>query len=128
MPFASFTSCFTVSNRRSDNGFTSLHPSFNIAVSGNDPTQTHKLLQDLKSHFAIKQFDHVSLFLGIQINRTTAGFFLTQGHYAFKLLQEAGIANCKAAPTPITPASKHAATNSKPFPDAYLYRRLAGSL
>ncbi|PKU73841.1 Retrovirus-related Pol polyprotein from transposon TNT 1-94 [Dendrobium catenatum] len=99
-----------------------------ILVTGNNPTHIHNLLQDLKSQFAIKQFDQISLFLGIQITRTTAGFFLTQGHYASKLLQEAGMANCKAAPTPITPTSKHAAINSKPFSDAYLYRRLAGSL
>ncbi|PKU65059.1 uncharacterized protein LOC110111181 [Dendrobium catenatum] len=99
-----------------------------ILVTGNDPAQIQLLLQDLHSHFALKQLGQISLFLGIQVTRTANGFFLNQGHYAQKLIQDAGLTDCKAAPTPITPASKHSPADSPPFRDAYLYRRLAGSL
>ncbi|PKU64958.1 Retrovirus-related Pol polyprotein from transposon TNT 1-94 [Dendrobium catenatum] len=99
-----------------------------ILVTGNDPAQIQSLLQDLHSNFALKQLGQISLFLGIQVTRTTNGFFLNQGHYAQKIIQDAGLTDCKAAPTPITPSSKNPPADSPPFRDAYLYRRLAGSL
>ncbi|PKU66220.1 Retrovirus-related Pol polyprotein from transposon TNT 1-94 [Dendrobium catenatum] len=99
-----------------------------ILVTGNNPAQIQLLLRDLHSQFALKQLGQISLFLGIQVTRTTDGFFLNQGHYAQKIIQDAGLTECKAAPTPITPASKHSPTDSPPLHDAYLYRRLAGSL
>ncbi|PKU87871.1 Retrovirus-related Pol polyprotein from transposon TNT 1-94 [Dendrobium catenatum] len=99
-----------------------------ILVTGNDPSQIQQLLQHLHTEFALKQLGQISLFLGIQVIRTNNGFFLSQAHYAQQLLQEVGLSNCKPAPTPITPASKHQTDNTKPFPDVTLYHRLAGSL
>ncbi|XP_020700446.2 uncharacterized protein LOC110112530 [Dendrobium catenatum] len=95
---------------------------------GNDPVTIQNLLQQLRSQFALKQLGNISLFLGIQVIQSTTGYFLSQKHYATKLLLEAGFENSKPAPTPIAPASKKIGQHTQPFHDPTLYRRLAGSL
>ncbi|PKU59636.1 Retrovirus-related Pol polyprotein from transposon TNT 1-94 [Dendrobium catenatum] len=97
-------------------------------VTGNDPVAIQNLLQQLQSQFALKQLGNISLFLGIQVIQSTSGYFLSQKHYATKLLNDAGYANCKPAPTPMAPESKKSTSSTQPFHDPPLYRRLAGSL
>ncbi|PKU78648.1 Retrovirus-related Pol polyprotein from transposon TNT 1-94 [Dendrobium catenatum] len=99
-----------------------------ILITGNDHAALTELLSTLHKHFALKQLSQLSLFLGIQIIRQPTGLFLTQQHYAEKLLKEFGLADCKAAETPLSPKSKDNNTPSLPFSDPSLYRRLAGSL
>ncbi|PKU59087.1 Retrovirus-related Pol polyprotein from transposon TNT 1-94 [Dendrobium catenatum] len=97
-------------------------------VTGNDPTTIQILLQQLRSQFALKQLGNISLFLGIQVLQSTNGYFLSQQHYATKLLIDAGFENSKSAPTPIAPSPTKLGQTTQPFPDPTLYRRLAGSL
>ncbi|PKU72953.1 Retrovirus-related Pol polyprotein from transposon TNT 1-94 [Dendrobium catenatum] len=99
-----------------------------LLVTGNDQTLIQTLLTDIRSTFALKNLGEISLFLGIQVSKTSQGYFLSQTHYASKLLQDAGFTDCKSSPTPITPNSKEQLTNNQPFTDPSLYRRLAGSL
>ncbi|PKU81792.1 putative mitochondrial protein [Dendrobium catenatum] len=99
-----------------------------ILLTGNDQTTIQSLLQFLKSNFDLKQLGTVSLFLGIQILKTASGYFLNQSHYALKILQDAGLADCSAAPTPITPKRTSIASNDTPFADPHLYRKIAGAL
>ncbi|PKU62264.1 Retrovirus-related Pol polyprotein from transposon TNT 1-94 [Dendrobium catenatum] len=97
-------------------------------ITGNDSAALNNLLSKLHSQFALKQSSQLSLFLGIQILRQPTGLFLTQQHYAEKLLNDSGMADCKPADTPSTPKSNHTATSNQPFHDPKLYRRLADSL
>ncbi|PKU78594.1 Retrovirus-related Pol polyprotein from transposon TNT 1-94 [Dendrobium catenatum] len=99
-----------------------------ILLTGNDPSKIQSLLKLLRSHFAVKQMADVSLFLGIQILKTSSGYMLNQRHYALKILQQAGLQDCSIAPTPITPSCYSPAPDDKPFADPHLYRKLAGSL
>ncbi|XP_020677104.1 uncharacterized protein LOC110095777, partial [Dendrobium catenatum] len=94
----------------------------------NDDTVIRLLLQQLQTQSALKQLSNISLFLGIQATRSKFGYFLSQEHYAMKILNDAGYKDCKAAPTPVTSSKKQNESNSQPFPDPSLYRRLAGSL
>ncbi|KAI0523201.1 hypothetical protein KFK09_005595 [Dendrobium nobile] len=97
-------------------------------VTGNDPIAIQTLLHQLQTQFALKQLGQISLFLGIQVIQSSTGYFLSQEHYATKLLNDAGFKDCKPAPTPITPKSNPTPALSPPFSDPSLYRRLAGSL
>ncbi|XP_020701300.1 uncharacterized protein LOC110113182 [Dendrobium catenatum] len=97
-------------------------------VTGNNDTAIKQLLHQLQAQFALKQLGQISLFLGIQVLQSTNGFFLSQQHYATKLLHDAGYADCNPATTPVTPSSKQDPTESAPFHDPTLYRQLAGSL
>ncbi|PKU74388.1 Retrovirus-related Pol polyprotein from transposon TNT 1-94 [Dendrobium catenatum] len=99
-----------------------------ILVTGNDQTAIQQLLQQLRNQFALKQLGNISLFLGIQVTRTSTGYFLSQNHYATKILHDAGFEDCKPASTPVAPPNKRTENDTTPFPDPTLYRRLAGSL
>ncbi|XP_020704424.1 uncharacterized protein LOC110115505, partial [Dendrobium catenatum] len=94
----------------------------------NNASAIKQLLGQLQAQFALKQLGQISLFLGIQVLQSTNGYFLSQQHYATKLLHDAGYADCNPVPTPITPSSKTDHTASTPFNDPTLYRKLAGSL
>ncbi|XP_020679642.2 uncharacterized protein LOC110097547 [Dendrobium catenatum] len=97
-------------------------------VTGNDCFTINHILGQLQEQFALKKLGQISLFLGIQVIRSSTGYFLTQEHYASKILHDAGYADCKPAPTPLATNSKTAQTSTAPFHDPTLYRKLAGSL
>ncbi|XP_020672785.1 uncharacterized protein LOC110092535 [Dendrobium catenatum] len=97
-------------------------------VTGNNTTAIDRLLHQLQNQFALKRLGHISLFLGIQVTQSSTGYFLSQEHYATKLLNDAGFKDCKPAPTPITNKTRPPTALSPPFSDPSLYRRLAGSL
>ncbi|PKU85270.1 uncharacterized protein LOC114579062 [Dendrobium catenatum] len=99
-----------------------------ILLTGNNQTVIASLLQFLQAHFELKQLGDVSLFLGIKILKTDSGYFLNQSHYDSKILQDARLADCNVAPTPITPKRSSADTDDTPFADPHLYRKIAGSL
>ncbi|XP_020673545.2 uncharacterized protein LOC110093100 [Dendrobium catenatum] len=99
-----------------------------ILITGNNSAAITALLSKLHSQFSLKQTSQLSLFLGIQILQQPFGLFLSQQHYAERLLKDAGLTDCKPAVTPISPKSRHTASPSQPFHDPTLYRRLAGSL
>ncbi|PKU72621.1 Retrovirus-related Pol polyprotein from transposon TNT 1-94 [Dendrobium catenatum] len=97
-------------------------------VTGNDEAAIRRLLTQLQKQFALKQLGNISLFLGIQVPHTKQSFFLSQEHYATKILNDAGYKDCKAAPTPVTRVTKLKTPNLQLHPDPSLYRRIAGSL
>ncbi|PKU69703.1 Retrovirus-related Pol polyprotein from transposon TNT 1-94 [Dendrobium catenatum] len=99
-----------------------------IIVTGNNNDAVQCLLKDLHSAFALKQLGTINLFLGIQVQQHPQGLFLSQAHYAAKLLNTAGLTDCKTALSPMPPSSKHSNRNTQLFSDPSLYRRLAGSL
>ncbi|PKU76544.1 Retrovirus-related Pol polyprotein from transposon TNT 1-94 [Dendrobium catenatum] len=99
-----------------------------ILVTGNNQDSIRHLLRDLHTEFALKQLGNISLFFGIQVTQTQNGYFLTQEHYANKIIHDAGFDQCKNSQTPLALASSNRELNSPPFHDPSLYRRLAGSL
>ncbi|PKU83709.1 Retrovirus-related Pol polyprotein from transposon TNT 1-94 [Dendrobium catenatum] len=99
-----------------------------ILVTGNDSQAIQALLKDLRTTFALKQLGDIALFLGIQTIRTPEGFFLTQHHYAEKILKEFNFMDCKPAPTPSIIKSKQQPPDLQLLPDSATYRRIAGSL
>ncbi|XP_020697228.1 uncharacterized protein LOC110110190 [Dendrobium catenatum] len=99
-----------------------------IILTDNDHNAIQSLLHDLHSTFALKQLGQINLFLGIQVQHTPQGLFLTQAHYAATLLNTAGMTDCISSPTPLAPTSKSKPSTDQPFQDPSLYRRLAGSL
>jgi histone deacetylase 1/2 len=69
-------------------------------------------------------------FLGIEVKRTATCLLLTQAKYAHDLLAKAGMLDCKAAPTPLSPSeplSLHEGTPLGPE-DSSQYRSIVGAL
>ncbi|XP_020700407.1 uncharacterized protein LOC110112499 [Dendrobium catenatum] len=99
-----------------------------VLPDGNDTPTIQKLLKELRTNFALKQLGAISLFLGIQTIKQADGLFLTQQHYAEKLLRDSNLTESKPAPTPSPLKTKQPPPDLQPFSDPTTYRRIAGSL
>ncbi|XP_066315609.1 uncharacterized mitochondrial protein AtMg00810-like [Miscanthus floridulus] len=66
-------------------------------------------------------------FLGIDVKRTDAGFFLSQQRYAEDILERAGMTTCKPVSAPIDSKGK-LSSDGPPIDDPKTYRSLAGVL
>jgi hypothetical protein len=67
-------------------------------------------------------------FLGVSVHQNASGMFLSQQQYTYEILERAHMTHCNPISTPVDTRSKPSAHDSTPFPDASLYRSLAGAL
>lgn len=86
------------------------------------------LIAKLQSEFKVKDMGPLSFFLGVDVQRTQNGFFLSQAQYAEDLLQRAGMQNCKAINTPIDTNEKLSGDNGAKVDNPTEYRSMFGAL
>jgi hypothetical protein len=86
------------------------------------------LISRLQNEFAVKDMGDLSFFLGIDVQRSPRGFFLSQAKYAEEILERAGMANCNPITTPIDTKPKLSATEGANLANPSLYRSLVGAL
>ena len=82
----------------------------------------------MNSHFALKELDLVSYFLGIKVTRTESSLHLCQSKYIQDILKKTNMADCKGSSTPMCVGHKLSKYGGDPFPDPTLYRSTIGSL
>jgi hypothetical protein len=70
----------------------------------------------------------LSFYLGIEVRQDAGGITLRQAHYAKKNLEMAGMADCKAAATPMEERLRLSRDSTVEEVDVTLYRRIVGSL
>jgi histone deacetylase 1/2 len=99
-----------------------------MVLSASSIALLHDVIAKLRSVFAIKDMGPLQYFLGIDVKRTSEGFYLSQGKYVEELLDRAGMTDCKAAATPADTKPKASADDGKPLPDGAFYRSMAGTL
>jgi hypothetical protein len=99
-----------------------------MILSASTTALLRHLIQRLHDAFKVKDMGPVHHFLGINVRRNSTGFFLSQAQYAEELLERAGMANCKAVPTPADTKPKTSATDGTLISDATTFRSLAGAL
>ena len=99
-----------------------------MILSASTTALLRHFITSLKTAFAVKDMGPVSYFLGIDVQRHADGFVLSQAAYANDVLERAGMANCKAAPTPADAKPKSSSTDGTPLKDASWYRSMAGAL
>jgi hypothetical protein len=73
-----------------------------IIVVSSDAAAVDKLLDKLRSDFALKDLGSLNYFLGIKVSTLSSGLLLTQRKYAQELILKAGLKDCKATPTPLS--------------------------
>ncbi|GJU48219.1 ribonuclease H-like domain-containing protein [Tanacetum coccineum] len=69
----------------------------------------------------------LNYFLGISVDRTSTGLFLSQKKYALQLFERAHMVNCNPSRTPVDTESK-LGSEGVSVQDSTLYRSLAGGL
>ena len=99
-----------------------------MILSASTPSLLRQVIARLHDAFAVKDMGPVRHFLGINVRRDSAGFFLSQSQYADELLERAGMANCKPVATPIDTKLKPSSTDGALLTDATTYRSIAGAL
>lgn len=86
-------------------------------------------IQNLLSQtFKMKDLGPVSYFLGLEIHRSAAGFFLSQHKYCTDILKEHGLLHCKPLQLPLDSHLKLTADKGNALPNPTPYQRLLGKL
>ena len=91
------------------------------------PNLRHRIIAALQREFSMKDLGELHHFLGMQVQRTASGLFLSQHQYMLDILERAGMADCKPCATPVDINPKLSA-DGDPISDATDYRSLAGAL
>ncbi|XP_039789917.1 uncharacterized mitochondrial protein AtMg00810-like [Panicum virgatum] len=76
----------------------------------------------------MKDLGPVHFFLGIRVQRTASGFFLSQEQYTDDVLDRAGMSDCKLASTPVNTKAKLSSSEGQPVADPSFYRSIVGAL
>jgi hypothetical protein len=71
-----------------------------IILSASTAALLHTITARLKMEFAIKDLGPLRFFLGVDVQRRSDGFHLSQAAYTRDVLDRAGMANCKPVATP----------------------------
>lgn len=82
----------------------------------------------LASCFKMKDLGAVKYFLGIEVSRSSKGFYLSQRKYALEIVSETGLLGAKPASFPLEQNNKLALPESAMLPNPEQYRRLIGRL
>ena len=72
-----------------------------MVVTGNNPEERKALQNYLSREFEMKDLGPLKYFLGIEVSRSSEGFFLSQRKYVLDFLQETGMSGCQPVNTPI---------------------------
>ena len=93
---------------------------------------TLDLLDDFKSYlctcFHMKDLGVLKYFLGIEVARSPAGFYLCQRKYAMDIITETGLLGVKPVAFPLDQNHKLALAKGELLPNPERYRRLVGRL
>ena len=82
----------------------------------------------MESEFGMIDLGLMNFFLGIEVQQSESGIFISQFKYASEVLKRFNMSNCKIAPTPIITGLKLSKDDKGSIVDLMLFKRLVGSL
>lgn len=98
-----------------------------IIITRNHDPSIHRLIERLKTEFAIKDLGKLSYFLCLEVTYTDDGLILSQTKYAHDILSRVDLLDSKPVGTPLATQDIFSSSNSA-FHDPILYRCLVGAL
>lgn len=99
-----------------------------LLIAGNSTSDIDSLKQFLSNSFHMKDFGDVRYFLGLEMDRSSAGFFISQKKYTTDLLEEFGQSNVKMLKVPMDVHDKLTPTTGTLLRDPHVYQKLLGKL
>lgn len=72
-----------------------------MIIMGDDSAEVTMLKEQLCSEFEMKDLGDLKYFLGIEVDRSEQGIFISQQKYILDLLAEVGMLDCKPARAPM---------------------------
>jgi hypothetical protein len=99
-----------------------------LVIIGSSLTAVEEFKEEMKMVFLMSDLGLLSFYLGIEVCQDAGGITLRQTYYAKKILEMAGMTDCKAATTSMEERLKLSRDSTAEEVDATLYRRIVGSL
>lgn len=100
-----------------------------IVITGSSTGEIDRVVHQLHTKFALKDIGQLHFFLGIEVQHTLQGLFLSQKKYILEILHKTGMTGATATPIPMVTTPKLTTSDSSPpFTDVYLYRSTVGML
>lgn len=99
-----------------------------LLICGSAMKDIDNLKAMLSAQFHMKDLGPISYFLGLEIARSSSGFFISQKKYTLDLLTQHGLLNCKPLSLPMDSHLKLTPTIGDPLPNPLPYQRLLGQL
>ncbi|KAJ9552074.1 hypothetical protein OSB04_016119 [Centaurea solstitialis] len=99
-----------------------------IILVTSSPELKASFMTHLSTEFAMKDLGPLSYFLGISVQWSPDGLFLSQGRYAQEILERAKMDDCNPVSTPVDTTGKLSASSGDLLDDPTTYRNLAGAL
>ena len=99
-----------------------------MIVTGDDLSGIQELKNFLSQQFEMKDFGHLSYFLGLEITHSIDVLYITQVKYASELLSRAGLTDSKTIDTLVELNAHLTSSGGKPLSNPSLYKPMVGSL
>ncbi|XP_074293705.1 uncharacterized protein LOC141620839 [Silene latifolia] len=99
-----------------------------MVITGDDLSDIQTLKDQLNSSFHMKDLEELKYFLGLEVERSTAGIFISQRKYTLDLLKTFGVDKSKSLRLPVNPVMKFEPGKGTPLPHPENYRKLVGKL
>ncbi|XP_026437393.1 uncharacterized protein LOC113335583 [Papaver somniferum] len=99
-----------------------------MVITGSDSEGIKSLKTHLNLCFQMKDLGHLRYFLGMEVDRSSKGYFISQVKYASEILNRAGLTDSKILETPLELNVKLNPIDGKALSDPTLYRQLVWSL
>jgi hypothetical protein len=98
-----------------------------IVLTASSTSLLRRTITSLQKEFSMKDLGELH-FLGMQVQRTPSGLFLSQWQYMIDILDRAGMTECKSCSTPVDLNPKLSSIVGDPVTDPTDFRSLAGTL
>lgn len=99
-----------------------------MIITGDNEAEISKLRNNLSTRFEMKNLGEIGCFLGIEVEKSDQGYFVSQKRYAKSLLERFGMGESKEMATPMEPYLKLTKEEGELLKDARRFRQLVGSL
>ena len=98
-----------------------------IVLTASSSSLLQRIISALQHEFSLKDLGQLHHFLGMHVQHTPSGLFLSQRQYMLEILDRAGMADCKSCTTPVDLNPKLPA-DGDPVTVPTDFRSLAGAL
>ena len=99
-----------------------------LVITGEDIIELMQFKEEMKKTFHMSNLGLLRYYLSLEVNQTTAGITISQGAYAMKILEAAGLESCNLSITPMESRLKLSKSSADPAVEATEYRRIVGVL
>jgi hypothetical protein len=99
-----------------------------LVITGANRGDIGTFKKEMSASFKMSDLGVLRYYLGIEVEQTSSGINLSQGAYALKILERAGMAGCNPHKTPMDNRLKMSKSCSEPLVDATKFRSIVGSL